>query len=173
LKTSIVRQYVRVRALVATALAALAAGSGAAAKPPPAGLVVPNVSLGGLRLGMTPAQVQAAWGDHGRCRGCRHPTWYFNYAPFTPQGTGVEFRKGRAAAIFTLYAPASWHTPKGLVVGDPVARVTKLYGALPRVDCGGYYALTVFHVRTMALFYIADEKVYGFGLNRVEVPACR
>ena len=96
------------RALAAALLAGLAVATSAAAKPPPAGVLVPGQSLGGLRLGMTPHQVTAAWGTtHGRCRSCMNTTWYFNYAPFTPQGAGVEFREGHVAAIFTLWAPAA------------------------------------------------------------------
>ena len=161
------------RALAATAIAGLALAAAAAAKPPPAGVLVPGKSLGGLRLGMTPAQVVTAWGDHGRCRGCAYPTWYFNYAPFTPKGAAVEFRGGTVAAIFTVYAPSSWHTPKRLRVGDPEARITKLYGALPRVECGGYYALTLIRNGTTTAFYVVEGKLYGFGLSRVAVPACR
>src|SRR5438045_9143883 len=96
------------RALAAALLAGLALATAAAAKPPPAGVLVPGQSLGGLRLGMTPRQVTAAWGTtHGRCRRCMNTTWYFNYAPFTPQGTGTEFSAGRAATICTLWPPAA------------------------------------------------------------------
>ncbi|MFN2469228.1 MAG: hypothetical protein ABR521_13995 [Gaiellaceae bacterium] len=159
--------------LLACTAAALAAATVAAAKPPPAGVLVPGRSLGGLHLGMTPAQVRAAWGsDFGTCRRCRNPTWYYNYAPFTPKGAGVEFRRNRVAAIFTLWSPSSWHTPKRLRIGDAVARVTELYGALPRLECGGYYALTQPGPVTTA-FYIRAEKVWGFGLSRASVPACR
>lgn len=162
------------RRLAALALgAALALAAPTAAQPPPAGVLVPGKSLGGLHLGMTPAQVTAAWGEHGRCRGCPYPTWYFNYAPFTPKGAGVEFRDNTVAAVYTIYAPASWHTPTRLRIGDPEARVTTLYGALPRVDCGGYHALTLIRKRTTTAFYVVDEKVYGFGLSRVAVQACR
>ena len=145
----------------------------AAAKPPPAGVLVPGRSLGGLRLGMTPAQVRASWGGyHGRCRNCSHPTWYYNYTAFTPQGAGVEFRDGRAAAIFTLWAPTGWHTAKRLAIGDPETRVTQLYGALPESHCDFYDAITIPGSTTTA-FYIRDDKVYGFGLIRAGVPVCR
>src|SRR5206468_2481751 len=66
--------------LLAVAAAALAVASAAAAAPPRAGLFVPGVSLGGLRIGMTPARVRGAWGSgYGVCRGCADLTWYFNY----------------------------------------------------------------------------------------------
>jgi hypothetical protein len=152
-------------------LIALAA---AAAKPPPAGLLVPGQSLGGIRLGMTPAQVKATWGaDFGRCRNCLKPTWYYNYAPFTPQGTGVEFRSRHVAAVFTLRSPAGWHTTKRLRIGDPDVRVTELYGALPRIGCPGYDAITLVTPSVTTSFYVEDSKVFGFGLSRAAVPVCR
>jgi hypothetical protein len=122
---------------------------------------------------MTAAEVRARWGGNfGRCRSCRRKTWYFNYAEFRPKGAGVEFRQGRVVAVFTLWAPASWHTPKRLRIGDPATRVTELYGALPQVHCGGYDALTV-HGRATTSFYIRAERVWGFGLSRAGVPVCR
>lgn len=146
---------------------------GAAAKPPPAGVFVPGKSLGGLRLGMTPARVRALWGsDYGRCRACARTTWYYNYAVFHPQGAGVEFRAGRVTAVFTLWAPAAWHTPKRLRVGDPEGRVAELYGALPRIRCGGYDSLRL-PGRPTSVVYVRDGKVWGFGLSRAEVPVCR
>ena len=145
----------------------------AAAKPPPAGVLVPGKSLGTLRLGMTGADVRARWGaSFGRCRSCVRVTWYYTYAPFHPQGAGVEFRAGRVAAIFTIWSPAAWHTPTGLRIGDAAARVTQLYGALPRVRCGRYDALTIPGSTTTA-FYLREEKVWGFGLSRAGVPVCR
>jgi hypothetical protein len=162
-----------VRQLALALAAAGALATAAAAKPPPAGVLLPGRSLGGLRLDMTPAQVRAAWGsDFGRCRSCPRTTWYYNYASFRPKGAGVEFRAGRVAAVFTLWAPASWHTPGRLRIGDPAARVTGLYGALPQVRCGGYDALTM-HGRTTTSFYIREDKVWGFGLSRAGVPVCR
>jgi hypothetical protein len=161
--------------LLALAPAALAAAlvTAAAAKPPPAGVLLPGRSLGGLRLAMTAGEVRAAWGsDFGRCRTCVHPTWYYNYASFRPKGAGVEFRAGRVSAVFTLWAPSSWHTPKRLGIGDPAARVTRLYGALPQVRCGMYDALTMYGPTTTS-FYIREQKVWGFGLSRAGVPVCR
>lgn len=156
---------------VATLAGALAAAG--TAKPPPAGILIPGTSLGGARLGMTAAQVRATWGsDFGRCRSCPHKTWYYNYAPFRPEGTGVEFRAGRVAAVFTLWAPSSWHTPKRLRIGDPESRATQLYGALPRVRCGGYDALTM-PGRATTSFFVRGGKIWGFGLSRAAVPVCR
>jgi hypothetical protein len=150
--------------LIALALAAL----------PQPGTLVPGQSLGGLRLGATRAEVIAAWGPkHGVCRSCRDTTWYFNYRPFEPQGAGAEFRRGRVAALFTLWQPPGWRTPQGLRLGDEASRVTALYGPLPRTRCAGYGALTLRRGRTLSVFYVLRDEVWGFGLLRAGVRACR
>src|SRR5439155_25342645 len=142
-----------VAALLALALAAVL---------PQHGVLVPGRSLGGLHLGATRAEVRAAWGTaYGRCRGCADETWYFTYRAFTPQGAGVAFRGGRAVALFTLWAPPGWQTSRGLRIGDPAARITALYGALPRVDCGTYAALIERQGAATTEFYVRDEQVWG------------
>ncbi len=159
---------------LAAALAALVTAGTAAANPPPAGVFVPGISLGGIRLGDQPRRVRALWGSaFGRCRSCAHATWYFNYAPFTPQGAGVEFRRGSVAAVFTLYSPSSWHTPNRLRVGDPSSRVTALYSGIRGARCRSYTALTVRRQGVASTFYVYQGKVWGFGLTRVGVPVCR
>jgi hypothetical protein len=162
-----------VRLGVTVVVAAIAA-SAASAAPPRAGVLVPGQSLGGLALGATPSQVRAAWGArHGTCRGCRKPTWYFNFARFEPQGAGVTFQRGRAVAIFTLWAPSGWRTSRGLAIGDDAVRVAALHRGLVRVNCGTYYALTQNSRRTVTAIYVHDEKVWGFGLSRPREPVCR
>src|SRR5919199_3174491 len=138
----------------------------AAGAPPRKGILVPGKSLGGLRLGMTAAQVKAAWGsDYGRCRGCPQPTWYFTYRRYHPHGAAVEFRRGRVQAIFTLWAPSGWKTTKGLYIGDNVDRVPGLYGLLARADCpGNYYGLTMPSPGGVNVLYVVNEKIFGFGL---------
>ena len=144
----------------------------AAALPAP-GVFVPGRSLGGVALGDTPAQVRARWGaDHGVCRRCGHRTWYFTYRRFAPAGAGVEFRRGRVFALFTLWQPRGWHTRKGVLIGDAVAEVTAAYGPMLRVDCGSYYALARHTRGVTTAFYVLDEKVWGFGLTRLQGP-CR
>lgn len=145
-----------------------------AAAPPLHGVLVPGEKLGGVRLGATPAQVEAAWGGrHGVCRSCRRTTWYFNFKKFEPEGVGVEFRRGRAAAIFTLWAPDGWRTSRGLRIGDNAARITAVYGPLPRVECGGYGALTLRGGRAVTVFYVHGTELWGFGLLARGVPICR
>ena len=160
------------RALAAVAALALAAP--ALAAPPRNGVVVPGRTLGGLALGATEAQVTRAWGPKfGVCRNCEARTLYFNVAPFNAQGAGVELRRGRAVALFTHWAPPGWRTNRGLKIGDAAARITSVYGPLTRVECGTYYALTLPARRGTTIFYVYDEKVWGFGLSEARVRACR
>jgi hypothetical protein len=140
---------------------------------PAHGALVPGRSLGGLRLGMTQAQVARAWGrGHGICDGCARPTWYYTYKPFTQQGAAVAFSRGRVAAIYTLWQPLGWHTHDGLLLGDPSVQVTTRYGGLASVNCGGYLAYTLTRRRTTTEFYILNDKLWGFGLSRPPAPAC-
>jgi hypothetical protein len=159
---------------LAAAAIVLAGSASSATALPRNGLFEPGRSLGGLRLGMTPAQVRAAWGTNfGRCRGCAATTWYFNYAPFAPEGAGVEFRRGRVDAIFTLWSPAGWHTPAGLRIGDDEARVTEFYGGLNRAECGSYRVLLSPRGRVVSAFSIVSGRVWSFALFRAPSRPCR
>jgi hypothetical protein len=118
--------------------------------------------------------VRATWGRaYGRCRGCERETWYFNYFAFQPRGTGVEFRRGRVSALFTLYQPAGWRTSRGVELGDRVERVTSVYGALTRLECGDYYALLLPRRGSMTAFYVLEDHVWAFGLLASGAPVCR
>jgi hypothetical protein len=164
---------VRRLALAVLALA-LAVVAPAAAAPPNPGVLVPGKSLGGVRLGATGAQVEAAWGRaYGRCTNCRHTTWYFNFFAFQPRGAGIEFRGGRAVALYTIHQPLGWSTPSGLSLGEPVSRVRALYPRLSRRVCDGYDALILRREDTVSSFYVLDERLWGFGLSRRGLPICR
>ena len=118
---------------------------------------------------MTGAQVQAAWGPrHGVCRDCARTTWYFNRVRFRPEGAGVELRGGRVAAAFTLWKPAGWRTDDGLALGEPEARITEVYGALTRVECGGYAALTMPSGRAVTVFYVVRREPVGLRPHATE-----
>jgi hypothetical protein len=159
--------------LVAVAAAALVLASAAEAAPPRAGLFVPGVSLGGLRIGMTQAQVRHAWGSaYGVCRGCANPTWYFNYRRYKPQGAGVTFRHGRVIAVFTHWAPPGWHTPGRIAIGAPSAVVSQRYDALPPTQCGSYTVVNVIRLNVINAFYIVDDKIWGFGITTARVAPC-
>lgn len=153
--------------------AALLAGA-AQATPPSPGTVVPGRSLGGLSLGATRAEVERAWGlAHGTCRSCARPTWYFNYVAFRPEGAGATFRNGRVSALFTLWSPPGWRTSRGVAIGDSVAQVTAVYGALERITCDSYEALTLPIRGTTTAFYVVDLEVWGFALLGRGEPVCR
>lgn len=158
-------------AAVATGLVAVTAA--AAAQLPHEGVLVPGKSLGGVAVGDTPAQVRARWGTrYGRCRSCKQTTWYFTHEKFERQGAGVEFRRGRVAAVFTLWSP-TWHTNRDLWIGEPAAAVTKTYRPLPRTNCGTYFALRMPHRRVTTVFYVVNDSLWGFGLVARGVPVCR
>ena len=164
-----------VRALTLAGLAALAVAVSASAAPPQAGIVIPGQRLGGLELGATRDEVRAAWGDrYGRCRDCPEPTWYYNFRRFEPQGAGVSFRHGKAVALFTIWSPPDWRTNRGLAIGDPAARVAGVYGALLRVPCSNYYALTMPGRRgATTAIYVFDNQVWGFALLARGQRVCR
>ncbi len=154
-----------VRKLVSLAVVALAFAGAATAGPPDQGVLVPGVSLGGVRLGWTTAQIEAVWGRaEGHCRSCRHDTLYFNRFAFRPQGVGVELQRGRAAAIFTLWAPAAWHTSLGLRIGEPLIRVEATHPGTIRTPCTGYDAYVLLGSKAQSVIYVSDGKVWGFGL---------
>ena len=159
--------------LVILAVAVLAVAGAATAGPPDQGILVPGVSLGNAQLGWTTAQIEAAWGRaEGHCRSCRRDTLYFNRYAFRPQGVGVELIRGRAVAIFTLWAPAAWRTSLGLRIGEPLIRVEATYpGAIHR-PCAGYDAYVLLASRAQSVIYVSDGRVWGFGLLRSGRPVC-
>lgn len=167
----------RHRSKLAGALVLLLLGyapGAASAAPPRQGVLVPGASLGGIRLGATKEQVRAAWGKgFGRCKGCASETWYFNYEAFTPKGAGVEFKDGRAEAVFTLWEPSGWRTTKGLRTGEPAARVTTVYGSVTRAECGTYSALVLPGRGALSVVYVVSDRVWGFALLRRGAPPCR
>jgi hypothetical protein len=162
------------RLLCAAALGgALVLALPAAAAPPRRGELVPGKSLAGVQLGMTKQEVTAAWGKgHGVCRVCPRETWYFNYRPFTPQGAGVVFERGRVVHAFTVWRPSGWRTPEGLTLGDPASEVARAYGSLDRRQCTFYYALLKPAQRAQTVFYVFRDKVWGFGLIRPDASPC-
>jgi hypothetical protein len=161
-----------VRSLVVAVLA-LAFADAAAAGPPDQGVLVPGVSLGGVQLGWTTAQVEAVWGRaEGHCRSCRRDTLYFNRYAFRPQGVGVELVRGRVVAIFTLWAPAAWRTSLGLRIGEPLIRVEATYPGTLHTPCSGYDAYVLLGSRARSVIYVADGKVWGFGLLRSSRSVC-
>ena len=150
----------------------LALAAPAVAAPPNAGVLVPGRSLGGVELGMSKAEVERRWGRaYGVCGGCPTETWYFNYFAFQPRGAGVELQRAGGGRLHDLPAPG-WRTTQGLVLGDSVARITSVYGALaPRVR---YLLRPVMPGRSVTTaFYALEDQLWAFGLFRPGLPLCR
>ena len=122
---------------------------------------------------MTGADVLETWGRrHGVCRNCERPTWYFNYAPFAPEGAGVSFRGGRVAHVFTVWKPAGWRTVEGLALG---ARDDDAGGGLVILDersCDGYTARIAAGPAGRSVLYLFRGEVWGFGLVRRGLDPC-
>jgi hypothetical protein len=163
------------RLAAAVLFSALAFGiaAPAASAPPNRGEFLPGNSLGGVELGMTKDEVIAAWGKrHGVCRSCPRETWYFNYRPFEPEGTGVVFERGRVVHVFTVWQPRGWATPQGLGLGDPASEATRIYGALDRRQCTFYYALLDPGRRAQSVFYVYEDEIWAFGLTEPDASPC-
>jgi len=122
---------------------------------------------------MTEADVLAAWGKrHGVCKDCFEPTWYFNYEPFQPQGTGVVFEHGKVVHAFTVWRPTGWKTPEGLELGADGSEVARLYGSLDKRECTSYDALLLPGKKVTSIFYVFRDKVWGFGLMKPDASPC-
>lgn len=162
------------RSLLATALIALALAVPAAAGLPKAGVLVPGRSLGGIRLGESPAAVRAALGTfYGACRGCLRRTWYFTYGPFDRHGLAVELTGGRVSGIYTLWRPTGWHGPHKLGFGSSALAVHHLTGASRNVTCNDYEALAHDSGRARTAYYLFKGRLWGFGLFRRGDSPCR
>jgi hypothetical protein len=139
---------------------------------PQHGVLVPARSLGGIRLGMTHAQVQRVWGTtFGRCRGCARETWYFNYEKFHAEGAAVRFRNARVDAVWTLWKPPGWHIGK-LELGAPSPELTNRVGALVTIPCGSYEARIATQRRVTTVYYVYADQLWGFGLSRPAGSPC-
>jgi hypothetical protein len=159
-------------ALAAALCVALALPSLAYA-PPRTGFLDPGKSVGGVSLGMTQSQVLATWGKrHGVCKDCVDPTWYFNYRPFEPQGTGVVFDHGKVVHAFTVWRPVGWKTPQGLFLGADASDVARIYGSLDKRECTSYDALLLPDKKATSVFYVFRDKVWGFGLIKPNASPC-
>jgi hypothetical protein len=145
------------RVALCAAVAALVVVPAAAAKLPLQGVLVAGRSLGGIRLGDSPATVQARWGRfHGVCEGCRVRTWYFTYKKFTQQGAAVEFRRGRVDAVYTVWQPPGWRSETGLVLGAPIPALP----SLKRVDCTSYTAFVRRKGNVVTAYFLVAGKLW-------------
>jgi hypothetical protein len=161
-------------ALACAAVLAFVTAASAAAALPGAGALVAGSSLGGVRLGEPAAHVRTALGaSYGVCNNCARATWYFTYRPFAQPGLGVELTGGRVSAVYTLWQPAGWHGPHGLVLGATEEAVNARLGPLLPIACPGYTALVHDQAQTRTAYYILNGTLWGFGLLRAQANPCR
>lgn len=159
-------------ACVATLVLVLAA-PGVLAAPPENGVLVPGSSLGGVRIGMTKAQVRRAWGSRfGRCQSCLQETRYFTYRPFAPQGAAVAFDEGKTVRVYTLWQPDGWRTSAGLELGATEEEVNRVLGYSGRVACGSYDAIVRTGGRADTAYYLSRGELWGFGLMSRRTSPC-
>lgn len=160
-----------------TSGAAPGASAAAPAALPQHGVLVPGVSLAGIRLGMPAAQVRALLGGgFGRCVSCAWETWYFNLRPFSPQGLAVELQHGRVSAVFTLWSPPGWRTRAGVATGARKERVQAAHPGLEQTSCGGSSGYDVLVRRDPGAttgFLVVGGRLWGFILAAPRAPLCR
>jgi hypothetical protein len=157
-----------------TLLAALALATPAAAGLPPAGVLVPGRSLGGILLGETPHAVRAALGrQFGVCTGCGRTTWYFTYKRSEPQGLAVEFVHRRVSAVYTLWQPPGWRATNDLRLGATPLQVHRRAGRLHTITCNGYDALVTDRAGSRTAYFLYQGSLWGFGLFLANWSPCR
>lgn len=164
---------------LAAASTAVAAGAGPTAQALPSrGVLMPGVSLGGVHIGDTMAQVTNRWGDDykvcpkNQCPG-KDVVWYYIYGHGEPLGAAVRFMNGKVRAVFTLGSPPGWHTAEGLLIGEQIDRANELYGQLGWSVCVGYGAMSMRSPKTVTSIYTTGEAVYGFALTSPGTPICQ
>ena len=176
------RGLLAVSAVAVTALSAVF-GAGAARTDqvlPPVGILTPGVSLGGLHIGDTEAQVVKRWGrayaicPGNQCKGT-DVVWLFVYTHGEPLGAAVRFSKlGRVIAVFTLGSPAGWKTHEGLQIGQAVDEAYRIYGQnLAWSVCVGYGAMSMRNSHAVTSIYTTGDNVYGFAITAPGIPICQ
>lgn len=160
------------RVAFCAALAALVAAAPAPAALPRHGTLVPGRSLGGIRLGEPAAAVLHTLGSfHGVCRGCARATWYFT-RPFDRQGLAVELARGHVSGVYTVWQPAGWSGPHGLLLGAFAGQASAAGATMP-IPCDGYQAFVTDSARARTVFYVVAGKLWGFGLFARGADPCR
>ena len=139
------------------------------------GVLTPGVSLAGVRIGDTVAKVKRRWGSNYKvCPDCKDATWFYFYSHGEPLGAAVRFNKTEhVVAVFTLGAPTGWRTAEGLLVGEQIDKVSRLYGTLGWQRCIGYGAMTMRNGDIVTSIYTTGQAVYGFALTtprRADLP---
>ncbi len=158
---------------LAVLAAALPLGGPAAAALPKPGVFQPGRSLGGIHLDESAADVRAALGPHGVCPHCATTTWYFNYERFQRRGLAVELTHGLVSAVYTIWQPAGWHATNGLRLGVLEAQLTSKTKPLVAVVCSGYDARVADTGSARSVYYVAEGRLWGFGLLHAHANPCR
>ena len=169
-----------VSALALTVVSAAVGGrtTRAAQALPSRGILTPGVSLGGVHIGDTMAQVEARWGHNykicpkNQCHG-NDVVWYYIYGRGEPLGAAVRFSSGKVRAVFTLGSPPGWHTAEGLLIGEAIDKANALYGQLGWSVCIGYGAMSMRNSKTVTSIYTTGEAVYGFAITSPGTPICQ
>jgi hypothetical protein len=141
---------------------------------PARGLVIPGVSLAGVKIGDSMQQVRKVWGtSYQTCKYCNDPTWLYEYKGSEPLGAAVRFENGKVVAVFSLGSPAGWRTNKGLYMGDPIQNVYEHYPQTGTTRCIGFDAITVKTGRYITAFYSAAGVIYGFAIVVPSMTVCQ
>jgi hypothetical protein len=141
------------------------------ARLPAAGVLINGESLGGVRLGDTPAAVRQVWGHNFVvCEGCTPTTWFY-WDRTGVAGAGVEFRQGHVTRVYTLGRTVGWRSQDGLKVGSYMS-AKELHEKSVWKNCAGYSAkLEPSHNAVSSVFTIGPV-VYGFSLTRPSESVC-
>ncbi len=161
-------------ALVCVPVSQGAAAAHQAPTLPTHGVLTPGVSLAGIHVGDTIAKVKKIWGSNYKvCPDCKGLYYYYIYTQGEPLGAAVHFKNGRVVAAFTLGAPDGWRTAEGLLMGEQIDKVTRLYGSVLWHVCIGYGAMSMRNGNTVTSIYTTGEAVYGFAISSPAEPVCQ
>jgi len=162
-------------AALAVLVPAVAVAAPTRATLPTRGVLVPNKSLGGIRLGDTQQRVLERWGaNYELCTICDERTWLYMVDDRNLVGAAVSFRGSRVSSVFTLGAPEGWRTSRGVMLLEDMKKVESTYGVLTWTTCTGYAALSMAPRSGVVTSIFTDGQViYGFALTRAADPVCR
>ena len=166
-------------ALVLTAALAVFSHSGAhaarsAGHLPMRGVIIPGVSLAGVKIGDTEQRVRRLWGGNFvTCKYCSDATWLYEYQNGEPLGAAARFQKGKVVAVFSLGSPSGWRTNKGLYIGDPISNVYQYFPRTGTTRCIGFDAITIRTGKVVTAVYSSAGVVYGFALVTPSMTVCQ
>ncbi len=92
-----------------------------------ASLIVPGVSIGAMKLGMSPTQARVVWGTPSRVR---HVSPTVEGWEYSRRRSTLYFTAGKVYEIVTY--SSAFATQEGVRVGQPIGKVAEVLG---RPDC--------------------------------------